>query len=109
MIRMLYKEGRYSAVIICDHCQKRIEDYQLAAESVMSGNDKKDGELLEVFHVHKGECLDQMENKATAKGLRMGWSELRDHLLQVSMNVGLSPEKLLETDQRHKETGFYQL
>lgn len=102
MIKVLYKDGRYSPLVICDICSERIEDAALGAAVAPSGQGGDD-QLLEVLHAHKGGCHKAAEERLGGK-VNTGWDELGVHMLNLAMNVKLSPEAL--SDLRKLEDEF---
>jgi hypothetical protein len=98
MIKILYLNGRYNPVLVCDHCDKRIEDAELAlAVNVRPKGDKD--ETLDCYHVHKGDCDRSLERKLG----QVGTIELTTHLVHLTHNSGLTPSDLKkESDKLEK-------
>jgi hypothetical protein len=94
MILVHYAEGRYTPVLACDICEKRITDGQLGAV-VFKHPNPGESELLPVMHVHKGNCHKAAEERLGGD-LRCGWLELQTHLLYLVLNSKLTLEGLVE-------------
>lgn len=95
MIKVLYDDGRYAPIMICDVCGERIEDAKNGA--AVSNSDPEvlsDGDAVEVKHTHKGDCHDEADQHLREQGIHPGWNSLTTHLMQVLHNTGLSPKDL---------------
>src|SRR5688500_5625800 len=97
-IRLLYLRGKYIPLFVCDQCGKRIEDARQALEISDATTSLKDGDMTNVFHVHKGACDQAMEAKLGPTGS----NELTDHVFQLAYNVGLRQRDFTAFDQRAK-------
>ena len=93
MLRMQLKDGRYSAVLICDACEQRINDAYHANAVFARGSGS---ELLEVFHVHKGACDQRLQPRVEGNDGVTGAEELTTHLVHLTHNCGFPAEKLVE-------------
>ncbi len=104
MILIHYREGRYAPVVVCDICEQRITNANLA---VAVGTDVygKDPELISVLHAHKGTCHDAAEAKLGGR-IKTGWDELSHHLLHLVQNIGLKPTDLVELKKTLDEIGL---
>ena len=61
MIKIAHiKAGKYSPILHCDFCGKRITEAGLAAAVTVSQPIPLE-ESSEVLHVHKGACLDAVD------------------------------------------------
>lgn len=95
MIRMLSMKGRYSPIIVCDVCQRRITDAKMAMEIADHSHDEGDGHEVSVFHVHKGDCDRTLDEKLGAAGT----NELSLHLYQLIRNVGLTLDDMRRQEE----------
>lgn len=105
MIKILYDEGTYGAVVICDHCKQRIKDAELAA-AVSTVRNMKDGDLADIVHAHKGQCHDALEQKYSAGDNTVGWDELSHHLIQLVLNTGVTLDRLKEQQKTLQRSGL---
>ena len=94
MIMVRYVDGRYTPVINCDVCERRIAEAGLAV-AVMKHGTIDEAELLPCLHAHKGACHDTAEERLGGKA-NTGWQELTQHLLFLAHNCKLTPEKLAQ-------------
>ena len=104
MILIDYLDGHYMPVVICDICEQRIRDAQRggALYRLLAGPGP---ELLPILHVHKGECFAAGERRLGGAPVT-AWQELRHHLLYVTSNCGLTPEKLAAEQAFIDRIGF---
>ncbi|HEV7401849.1 MAG TPA: hypothetical protein VGO11_02940 [Chthoniobacteraceae bacterium] len=105
MIKILNDAGRYGPIFICDYCGQRIKEAGLAA-AITCDSSIADGEMSDVAYAHKGACHKALEQKFSTPGAHAGWDELKFHILNLGMNVGLSPEKLMAHKQSLQELGM---
>jgi len=105
MILFHYVDGRYTPVLICDVCEKRIVDGDLAAVVHRHG-DPEQAELLPCMYVHKGACHDTAETQMGGAD-NTGWQELETHLLFLLLNTKITPEKLAAERDRSDEIGYF--
>src|SRR4051812_33355508 len=91
MISVLYSDGRYRPVVICEKCREPILDAELGMAAFDDDNDtdKKEGDYINVVFLHKGECD---RTYGAGKHRTGGWNELSHFLFRVCHNAGLSIE-----------------
>lgn len=98
MVKILYSDGEYAPIIICDICGLHIKDAGNAA--VVSESSPENGKILDVSHVHKGKCQNHAEAQLIAKGIEtIGWEEMSFHMLDLLHNLGLDLVKLDELNE----------
>lgn len=100
MIQVIFEEGEIIPVIVCDVCNKRIEEVMKAAAVNLSILDL--GKIpTKVLHVHKGECHDLAEARVKEQyGHYAGWEELSMHLYYLCYNLGLTSQWFKERDSQ---------
>ena len=98
MIKTLYSEGRYIPMVVCDACKKPITDADMGL-ALNKSRDLIEGQFVETFHAHKGDCDRQLEKRIDPK-FGSGSTELARHLFQVTHNAGVTRAKLEEIDDR---------
>jgi hypothetical protein len=81
MIAILKADGRYAPVVLCDHCGKVIDD---AMNATALSSSAPEGNTLQAFHVHKGDCDQALSAKL---GGLYGSEELAVHLFELMRNT----------------------
>jgi hypothetical protein len=98
MIKVLYAEGRYRPIVLCDVCREQIVD---AKKAVATSNMKVvAGNFTGAIYAHKGKCHDEAE--ANLGKAHAGWVDLETHFLQLLYNAGWRPEHLQEWQERQR-------
>ena len=106
MIKAMYENGFTGAIVVCDICEKRIEDAGGGAAVYPSVYTEE--EILEVLHVHRGSCRKMAEKKLGGKNNTVS-DELIDHMLNACASVGLSVEELERKRNANRESGVSRL
>jgi len=94
MIRVRVTNGFGEPVVLCDVCHSLIVDASMAAAIYPHSRDEAD--VLQVLHVHKGECMDKGEVKLGVT--HCAWVELTDHLRYLVRNAGAPARTLSVLD-----------
>lgn len=87
MIKFLYLNG-YAPIVVCDICQEKIVNAQLGVAIHTKAEKLEKGDMVEVLHLHKGQCHDLAEQKF-AKKVNIGWQELMTHLIYLCQNTNI--------------------
>lgn len=87
------RDGTLAAVVVCDVCNRVIDNAGKAAMVYRSPGLGED-EFYTVMHVHKGECFDRAEVELAGKD-GAPWCELTDHINEVITSTGLTFDKLV--------------
>jgi hypothetical protein len=87
------QEHEIMPVFVCDICGNAITDIRSGAV-VFRNRGVGEDELLELLHVHKGNCHDQAEARLTP-GASGPWHELEDHLGELAAGMGVTIRKLI--------------
>ena len=103
MLKVMRKDDRTVPLLCCATCGSWIDDAGLGAAVFASLGDH--GDTTEVALVHKGACHDKAEAALRAKGLSVGWLELRRYLADALYNAGLTPARLQQMQADDEEFG----
>jgi len=103
MIKVLYKEGRFIPVVVCDICGQQITEARNGAVANTWTEDIQEPGYVEILYAHKGACHDIAEARLSQKSQTIGWEELSHHLLYVVRNAGLTIENLEKLEHDYQE------
>lgn len=92
MIRQVYRYGAYHPIVVCDVCEKIIEDASKATVVFPMVSGERPGDINSLHHAHKGQCLKHAELQLGG-GLKCGTMELTHHLLLLLENTKVSEEQ----------------
>jgi hypothetical protein len=102
VVKIMYFDGRFAPVVVCDICGGRVENANRGA-AIFASHRMADGQvrtfdkgtLLDVLHAHKGTCHDRAEQRLGGK-LETGWVELAEHLALLIGNTGVTAEEVTQ-------------
>lgn len=90
MITVRLIEGRYTPLVLCDHCGRRITEPGLAAVAY----DLRGTADRQPFFAHKGRCHDAIDEAIETDGGMAGWGEFRRWMVDLLHNAGLHGDEL---------------
>ena len=97
MIKVIFHEGKFIPLVLCDICDRQITDATQAI--VVSYFLRTFQDDWKVFYVHKGKCSDVA---ATRFNEPATWEKLSTHLYLLCHNLGLTSEWFQEHDKNFK-------
>jgi hypothetical protein len=85
VIRVMNKNGKTCPILLCDICEKQIDNLGMGA--AIFPRSSTEGEITEVLHTHKKSCHDIAEKRIGGKS-SAPWQELQDHFIWLMANSG---------------------
>jgi len=108
MIKIFVQNSRYSPIIVCDICGRKIDNAMEGAavfnNRTPSGDLLPDGAIQPVIHAHKGKCHDLAESKVGEHDAAV-WIELETHVRFLVHNTGLDLKQMLDKDRLDEVVG----
>lgn len=108
MIKVIItKEGLLVPIIVCDVCNKQIEDVMHAYAVNPNRLALAEETPSEVLYAHRGKCQDIAEARMQEQyGMLAGSEELSTHVYLLCYNLGLTPQWFQDRDRQFEEFGM---
>jgi len=100
MIQLEISDGWVRPVVACNMCHARIESADKGAAVPMPDHPIGNGKV-QVVHVHKGPCLDAIQNQYGV----LEWEELSRHIRCLVDNLGMGQHGMEAQKSMDREFG----
>lgn len=103
MNKIVFNNGVHAPAIICDLCERPIEDARsgVAIFPVI----EKQGEVVDLAFAHQGPCARTAAENLENLGYQAGTIDLMAYMRYLTFNLGLAPEDLEVIDEVSEQFG----